>query len=657
MGWHQVQAGHRLHGRRPRTGAQDGGGQRGQVRGREEAHAGRLQQGAVTTHDRPSSFAGGGLPRRHATTRPPRQAGHAHHADRDRRRADRAQRQQHRGHLRSRDPGAQGRVAGRAAGRHRRAARRQWRGQEHDAEGDLQSAARRARRRHQGHDRVRRPPHRPADAECRRASGRVPGDGGPALLRAPVGGGEPARRRVHPRQFAARDRHGARARLHVLPAAQAASREPRRVHLRRRAADDGHRARADGAAVDDPARRAVDGTRAAGRRGDLRDRARPQRPRARVVPAGRAEHDDRAALRELRLHPRERPRGDGRRRRRARLQRGRQGVLSRAVVGRAAQLSRHQALSAPQAVARVIAESLHFDTLETRDPELRERAMLDALRRQVAHAKTHAPGFAAILADVDPAELTSRAALANIPVTRKSDLIERQKAARPFGGLAAVARGGAAHFFASPGPIYEPAGRGADYWRLARALFAAGFRAGDLVHNAYAYHLTPAGAMLESGALALGCSVFPGGTGQTEQQLAAMSDLAPDGYVGTPSFLRILLDKADADGVPLPSLRKAQVSGEPFPPSQRDALVARGIEAYQVYASADLGSIAYESAAREGLIVDEGVLLEILRPGTGDPVRDGEVGEVVVTTLGNSDYPLVRFATGDLSASLAGASP
>ncbi|HEV8501333.1 MAG TPA: AMP-binding protein [Casimicrobiaceae bacterium] len=283
--------------------------------------------------------------------------------------------------------------------------------------------------------------------------------------------------------------------------------------------------------------------------------------------------------------------------------------------------------------------------------------MLDALRRQVAHAKTHAPGFAAILADVDPAELTSRAALANIPVTRKSDLIERQKAAPPFGGLAAVARGGAAHFFASPGPIYEPAGRGADYWRLARALFAAGFRAGDLVHNAYAYHLTPAGAMLESGALALGCSVFPGGTGQTEQQLAAMSDLAPDGYVGTPSFLRILLDRADADGMPLPSLRKAQVSGEPFPPSQRDALVARGIEAYQVYASADLGSIAYESAAREGLIVDEGVLLEILRPGTGDPVRDGEVGEVVVTTLGNSDYPLVRFATGDLSASLAGASP
>ena len=299
----------------------------------------------------------------------------------------------------------------------------------------------------------------------------------------------------------------------------------------------------------------------------------------------------------------------------------------------------------------------HFDTLETRDPEERERAALAALRRQVAHAKAHAPGFAAILAGVDPAAIDSRAALAALPVTRKSDLVAHQKAARPFGGLAAVARGGAGHYFASPGPIYEPAGRQPDWWRLARSLFAAGFRAGDLLHNAYAYHMTPAGAMLESGALALGCSVFPGGTGQTELQLAAMADLAPDGYVGTPSFLRILLDKADADGIALPSLTKAQVSGEPFPPSLRDALAARGIAAYQVYASADLGSIAYESAAREGLIVDEGVLLEILRPGTGDPVADGEVGEVVVTALANAEYPLIRFATGDLSAVLAGASP
>jgi phenylacetate-CoA ligase len=280
-----------------------------------------------------------------------------------------------------------------------------------------------------------------------------------------------------------------------------------------------------------------------------------------------------------------------------------------------------------------------------------------ALRRQIALAKARAPAFATILRNVDPAAIESRAALTGIPVTRKSDLVLRQKDSRPFGGLAAVARGSAAQVFASPGPIYEPAGRGADWWRLARSLFAAGFRAGDLVHNSYAYHLTPAGAMLESGALALGCTVFPGGTGQTELQLQAMADLRPDGYVGTPSFLRIILDKADEQGVALPHLSKAQVSGEPFPPSLRDALKARGIEGYQVYASADLGSIAYESVAREGLIVDEGVLVEILRPGTGDPVPQGEVGEVVVTTLFNTDYPLIRFGTGDLSAIMPGRSP
>ncbi|MEP7063618.1 MAG: AMP-binding protein [Betaproteobacteria bacterium] len=298
----------------------------------------------------------------------------------------------------------------------------------------------------------------------------------------------------------------------------------------------------------------------------------------------------------------------------------------------------------------------HFDTLETRDPAVREVEVMAALRRQVAFARAHAPGFAEILRDVDVAALHTRAALAAIPVTRKSDLVDRQKAARPFGGLAVLTRGSAAQVFASPGPIYEPAGRGDDWWRLARSLFAAGFRAGDLVHNCYAYHLTPAGAMLESGALALGCTVFPGGTGQTEMQVQAIADLHPDGYVGTPSFLRIILDKADELGVALPYLKKAQVSGEPFPPSLRDALQARGIDGYQVYASADLGSIAYESPAREGLIVDEGVLVEILRPGTGDPVASGEVGEVVVTTLANTDYPLIRFGTGDLSAMLPGQS-
>ena len=210
--------------------------------------------------------------------------------------------------------------------------------------------------------------------------------------------------------------------------------------------------------------------------------------------------------------------------------------------------------------------------------------------------------------------------------------------------------------FASPGPIYEPEGARPDYWRLARPLFAAGFRAGDLIHNCFSYHFTPAGSMLETGAHALGCTVFPGGIGQTEQQVQAIADLKPAGYVGTPSFLRIILEKADEQGVPLPSLRRALVSAEPFPPSLRDAFAARGIDGYQVYATGDLGTIAYETSAREGLVVDEGVIVEIVRPGTGDPVAPGEVGEVVVTTLYNTDYPLIRFGTGDLSALLPGVS-
>ena len=299
----------------------------------------------------------------------------------------------------------------------------------------------------------------------------------------------------------------------------------------------------------------------------------------------------------------------------------------------------------------------HFDTLETRTPELREREQLAALRRQVAHARAHAPAFARILAGVDADALTSRDALARLPVTRKSDLLEFQKADRPFGGLAAARWGEARRVFASPGPIYEPEGRQPDYWRLARALFAAGFRAGDLVHNCFSYHLTPAGSMLETGAHALGCTVFPGGTGQTELQVQAMAELRPVGYVGTPSFLKIILEKADEQKIALPSLKRALLSGEAFPPSLRDALGARGIAGYQVYATADLGVIAYESPAREGLVVDEGVLVEIVRPGTGDPVREGEVGEVVVTALANADYPLIRFGTGDLSALLPGRSP
>jgi phenylacetate-CoA ligase len=292
----------------------------------------------------------------------------------------------------------------------------------------------------------------------------------------------------------------------------------------------------------------------------------------------------------------------------------------------------------------------HFDALETRDPGLRERSQLAALPARIAHAKANAPAYAKLLADVDPAGVVTREALSRLPVLRKSELLERQKSGRPFGGFATVGWGDAPLVFASPGPIYEPEGRDADYWRLARALFAAGFRGGDLVHNCFSYHFTPGGAMLESGARALGCAVFRGGTGQAEQQVEAMNDLEADGYVGTPSFLKIILEKADELRLGLPSLRKALLSGEAVPSSFRDALGARGIRAHQVYATADVGSIAYESEAREGLIVDEGVLVEIVRAGTDDPVPHGEVGEVVVTLLFNREYPLIRFGTGDLSA-------
>ena len=296
------------------------------------------------------------------------------------------------------------------------------------------------------------------------------------------------------------------------------------------------------------------------------------------------------------------------------------------------------------------------DTRETRDPEARERELLSRLPAQIAHARAAAPAFGRLLADVDPDSVTSREALATLPVTRKSELLEMQKAARPFGGFSAVGWGTACRrVFASPGPLYEPEGARPDYYRLARALFAAGFRAGDLVHNTFSYHFTPAGSMMETAAHALGCTVFPAGVGQTEQQLAAIADLQPNAYVGTPSFLRILLEKADELGVSV-SFTKAFVSGEAFPPSMREAFAARGITACQAYATADIGLIAYETPAREGMVVDEDILLEIVRPGTGDPVAPGEVGEVVVTTF-NPDYPLIRFGTGDLSAVLPGASP
>lgn len=302
----------------------------------------------------------------------------------------------------------------------------------------------------------------------------------------------------------------------------------------------------------------------------------------------------------------------------------------------------------------------HFDPLELRTTEEREAALMAALPAQVAYAQKASPAFAQILQDIDAATITSRAALAQLPVTRKYELLARQQAQRsqsPFGGFNTQHFGARMpRVFASPGPIYEPEGTRPDYWRMARAIYAAGFRAGELIHNCFSYHFVPAGSMMETGAHAVGCTVFPGGTGQTEQQVQAMAELAPAGYIGTPSFLKLILEKAQALNTPLPSLRKALVSGEAFPPSLRDWLQERGITAYQCYATADLGLIAYETAAREGLVLDEGVLVEIVRPGTGDPVPEGEVGELVITTL-NTDYPLLRFGTGDLSAILPGQCP
>jgi phenylacetate-CoA ligase len=297
-----------------------------------------------------------------------------------------------------------------------------------------------------------------------------------------------------------------------------------------------------------------------------------------------------------------------------------------------------------------------YDALETRPPEVREAALLAALPGQVGHARSRAPGFARLLADVDPATITSRAALALLPVVRKSDLIEAQKATRPFAGLNATAPGRLARIFQSPGPIYDPEGRGMDWWRLARALHAAGFRPGEIIHNAFSYHMTPAGSIFETGAHALGCAVFPAGVGQTEQQVRAIADLSPAGYAGTPSFLGLLLDKASEIGVPIPSLTKGLVSGEAYPEAARARFAEAGIAVLQCYATADIGLIAYETRPRGGLVVDEGVLVELVRPGTGEPVGEGEVGEVVVTSF-NADYPLIRFATGDLSQFLDGDSP
>lgn len=298
----------------------------------------------------------------------------------------------------------------------------------------------------------------------------------------------------------------------------------------------------------------------------------------------------------------------------------------------------------------------YYDPLETRDPAEREANLMDRLVRQVAHAKETTHHYFQLFAGVNPFQCASREALAALPLTRKRDLIELQKKHPPFGGLNSLPRARAKRVFASPGPIYELQGMDPDHWRMARVLYAAGFRNGDLIHNCFSYHFTPGAFIFEGGARKLGCPVFPGGTGQTEQQVQAITELRPDGYVGTPSFLRIIVEKAEEIGADISSLKKACVSGEALPGVTRAWLAERGIVVRQCYATADIGVIAYETEAEAGLVVEEDVLVEIVRPGTGDPVPDGEVGEVVVTTF-NSDYPLIRFATGDLSAIMSGRSP
>ena len=297
-----------------------------------------------------------------------------------------------------------------------------------------------------------------------------------------------------------------------------------------------------------------------------------------------------------------------------------------------------------------------YDALEARAREEREADLMRRLPGQVAHAKENTLFYLELLAGIDPRSVDSRAALAALPLTRKSELVERQRAQKPFGGLNATAPAKLARIFMSPGPIYDPEGREPDFWRTSRALFAAGFRAGDVALNCFSYHFSPAASMFETGLHHLGCAVIPGGTGQTEMQVRAINDLEPVGYVGTPSFLKIILEKAGELGLECRSLRRALVSGEAFMPAVGEFLSQRGLAAFQAYGTADLGVIAYESEAREGLVVNEDIIVEIVRPGTGDPVSEGEVGEVVVTTF-NRDYPLLRFATGDLSAVLAGASP
>jgi phenylacetate-CoA ligase len=296
-----------------------------------------------------------------------------------------------------------------------------------------------------------------------------------------------------------------------------------------------------------------------------------------------------------------------------------------------------------------------FDALERRDPQERERDLMARLPALVARAQG-APGWAAILAGVDPQQVTSRSALAQLPITRKSNLKALQSQARPFGGLLATPAGELSRVFVSPGPIFDPEGRGLDWWRFARPLYAAGVRPGGLLQNCFSYHFTPAAFMVEGGARRIGCAVIPAGAGQTELQVQAIVDLRPDTYVGTPSFLRIIIDKAREMGADISSIKNALMGAEALPESLRSWLRANGVpHVFQTYASADLGSVAYETETdgviNPGMVLDEDVLVEIVRPGSGEPVAAGDIGEVVVT-LFNDDYPLIRFATGDMSAML-----
>ena len=301
-----------------------------------------------------------------------------------------------------------------------------------------------------------------------------------------------------------------------------------------------------------------------------------------------------------------------------------------------------------------------LDALETRDPQEREQALMARLPQLVARAQT-APGWARILAGVDAGAVNSRAALAALPITRKAELQGLQQAMKPFGGLAATPIGDLARVFVSPGPIFDPEGRSADWWRFARPLYAVGVRRGGLLQNCFSYHFTPAAFMVEGGAARIGCAVIPAGAGQTEMQVQAIADLRPDTYVGTPSFLRIIVEKAREMGADMSSIRNALMGAEALPESLRAWFARNGIaNVLQTYASADIGSVAYETRTggvlNPGMVLDEDVLLEIVRPGSGEPVAPGDTGEIVVT-LFNHDYPLVRFATGDMSALLVDAPP